>query len=251
MRVQIVEHGGALANGKPGDLMPGCDLPFYDGRKTADTIAVQSEVTPGYAIGTPRVVRYVGNREGYLTGRGMGSRPDDFVLAHSRVVHQSPHAVLYFAEQAPCFRADDTRTALERSIDLSYAGKGVLYGDTPTPYGAISLARDWPPTQPELALLLRSTRFFYSWDAWTQTNVDALACGCILVVLGYGPWKSGDLDASELGRIPRLDSEHQTIDVDAYEAARAALLARRDDLIASWPSRVDATLAAIERHFAR
>jgi hypothetical protein len=251
VRVQIIERGGALAPGKPGDLMPGCVLPFYDGRKTVETIAWQSEVTPGYAIGVPRVVRYVGNREGYLTGQGMGARADDFVLAHSRAVHPNPGAVLFFADYPPHFNRRGAAPVLARTLDACYPGKGELYGATPTPEGVLTVGRDWPRTQPELATMLRSVRFFYSWDAWTQTNVDAIACGCILVILGYGPWSPADIDGSELGKIPRLDGEHQQIDLDAYEADREALFARRDALIASWPERVDSALAAIEHHFAR
>jgi hypothetical protein len=61
----------------------------------------------------------------------------------------------------------------------------------------------WPRTKKELALLLRNCRFLYSWDLLSQTNIDALFCGSIPVIMSTLPLKTlEELNGGELGIHP-------------------------------------------------
>lgn len=44
----------------------------------------------------------------------------------------------------------------------------------------------------ELAVLLKNTRYFYTWDYCTQTVVDAMLCGAIPVYMSVAPYKHFD-----------------------------------------------------------
>lgn len=219
-------------------------------RHLLDTAYVMyPEVMIGNPFGAKKVIRYFGNREGYCNGKLIGINPNDFLLAHSRATRADAHYVLFNAEINPVFNSVGSAPSKDRTMDATYVGKGYLYGKVGLVDNTIYVGRDWPTTQGQLAIFFRHTRFFYTWDSWTQTNVEAVLCGCVPFFLRYEPWTEADIDGSELGRIPRLDHNNRTVNEPEFQAQRKALEDRIAYLGASWDERVKTFTAKVEQHF--
>ena len=239
-----------LRPGRDTDRAPGCELPFAtEDSVTPETVVVYPETVEGNLLHASRVVRYLGNREGILSRKPMGASESDFILAHSRILHPAPHAVLYSADLAPCFNAEGTLITGERVLDCTYVGKGTLYGTCDVPKGTLYIDRLWPAGQEQLAILLRQTRLFFTWDSWSQINVEALACGCIPVFLRDAPYTAAELDSAECGALPRADGGAAELNLEQFEIARIAHLERFRAVGATWDAQLDLALEKIADHF--
>lgn len=216
----------------------------------ADSIVVYPEVVIANPLNAKKVVRYFGNRESYCNGRTVMAGSKDFIVAHSCVIHPKPDYVLFSAEVNPCFNGVGARYFEERTMDVTYIGKGYIYGNVGIIPNTVYIAREWPTTQEQLAILMRQTRFFYTWDAWTSTNMEAVLCGAVPVILHYDPWKPEELDASELG-LPRaeiVDGEVK-LDADKFLKERIELMKKIDVMTISWDDRVREFAGKVEEHF--
>jgi hypothetical protein len=80
-------------------------------------------------------------------------------------------------------------------MDCTYIGKGVKFGDCFKVPGSVGIERNWPSDKEGLAMMLRNTRYFYTWDVVSQTNIDALLCGAIPVVMRWSPVSPAALEA--------------------------------------------------------
>jgi hypothetical protein len=168
-----------------------------------NAIVIYPEIVSGNPLQASRVVRYMLNREGVASKRSMEASETDFILTFSRIYHEYPHATLMKLSMECLFNNECTTNSLMRPIDLTYFGKGPLYNECFVVPNSIALPRGWPQTKRELALLLRNSRFFYTWDIISQTNIDALFCGSIPVIMCTDPFESMDeLNRSELGIHP-------------------------------------------------
>lgn len=207
------------------------------------------EVMIGNPLGAKKVIRYFGNREGYCNGKKIGIGPSDFLLAHSVATRKDAHYVLFNSEINPVFNHAGSVPTMQRSLDATYIGKGYLYGQVGIVNNTLLIGRDWPKPQEQLAVLLRSVRIFYTWDSWTQTNVEAVLCGAIPCFLRYEPWTEEDLDGSEIGRIPRLDNNNQVIDINKFQEEQKKLIDRVAYIASSWDERVRTFTQKVEQHF--
>jgi hypothetical protein len=167
------------------------------------SIVIYPEVITGNPLGAERVVRYLLNREGFVGRNRMNNSDDDFILAFSKIYHDNPHAILFKVSHNSIFNVKASKPALRRSIDLTYIGKGSLYDDCFVIKNTIELARQWPKTKAELALLLKNSRYYYTWDCISQTNTDAIFCGVIPIFMSALPLNSfEDMHKTELGQFP-------------------------------------------------
>jgi hypothetical protein len=204
-----------------------------------DGIVIYPETIHGNPLQATRVVRWMGNKDGALREkRGMGAAPTDFIVAHSKVIRPDADFVLYYSYVNPCFNDIDASPE-KRVMNATYIGKGYLYKN---PIGIIKntlwIERKWTSTQEQLAFLLKHIACVYTWDCWSQTNVDAILCGAVPFFLQYDPFTSDEIDSAELGRIPRLDGDHRSFDLEQFKRERFALMARIGTLQATWPVRV-------------
>lgn len=236
--------------GAPGAVNPEWKAPLCHGPgDVPGSIVVYPEIIHENPLGAEKVVRYFGNRDGYLTGKKVSIGPSDYVVAHSRVIRRDAGNVLYYPEINPCFHADGTEPLSRRTVECTYDGKGVLYGPVYPIPGTIAIRRNWPPSQVELAELLRRTRVLHTWDPWTSTNVEAILCGAALKVYRYEPWTPWDLDECEIGPIPIIDRGRELPTDEEFERQRAEMLERIVGLQASWPERFRQFVEDVERHF--
>lgn len=169
-----------------------------------DGIVIYPEIITGNPIGGSRVVRYLLNKEGAIGGNSMEASDKDFILSFSKSFHDKADAYLIKLTAHPIFSNKNTKPAAERTLDLTYIGKGQNYDVCFIVRDTVEITRQWPQSREDLAILFKQTRFFYTWDAISQTNLDALFCGAIPIFLTARPYESFEsLDENDIGYIPK------------------------------------------------
>jgi hypothetical protein len=169
-----------------------------------DGVVVYPEVLQGNPLNAARVVRYVLNTPA-ANGRPMLEGTGDFIVSFNSKYWPNPHAIASMFFDEPVFNDHDTRPALQRTMDCTYVGKGVSYGECFRIPGSVSITRNWPEDKEGLATLLRNTRYFFTWDVNSQTNVDAILCGAIIVVPRWAPF-TPDIFETDFGPVPYAES---------------------------------------------
>lgn len=170
----------------------------------ADGVVIYPEIITGNPVGGRRVVRYLLNKEGAIGGNSMEASEDDFILSFSKSFHDRANAHLIKLSRQPIFNTYDSKPTAERTLDLTYIGKGSNYDNCFVVKDTVEITRLWPQSREELATLFKNTRFFYTWDAISQTNLDALFCGAAPIFLTARPHDSFEsLDKNEIGHIPK------------------------------------------------
>jgi hypothetical protein len=226
-------------------------LTDWNPQRIDECFVVYPEAILGNPLNAKRVIRYFLNRDGIMNNRKVELGPHDFILAHSRVMHPNPQHVCYFADVNPLFHNEGTRPAEHRHLDITYIGKGALYGVTEPIPGTVEITRTWPATKEQLAMLLRNCRFFYTGDACSAVNVEALACGAIPAFFNNGPWTNEDIDNFEPGVFPRLYEGIQAGDnfYAEFETGRTRYLQRMRDYTEGWDASVAQMVEKVDRHF--
>jgi hypothetical protein len=225
---------------------------------SAETFESSYMIYPEMILGNPlnakKIIRYFGNKNGILkNGARVQIGPDDFVLAHSKVIDPNAHHVAFFARQDPLFNNAGTHPTADRKLDITYIGKGALYGISGTVPNTIAVTRQWPQEKTQLAMLLRNCRFFYTGDAWSNINVEALACGAIPVFLHNGPWTDEEIDGTELGTFPRVVKSAGKIDsafFKKFDQRRVRFLNQVKAIEREWDQRVIELVEKADAHFA-
>ena len=174
-------------------------------RKLIDeAYVVYPEVLQGNPLDAPRVVRYVLNSPA-ANGYPMLEGERDFIVGFTRQFWDTPNSVATLIVEEPVFNDEHSRPATERSMDCTYVGKGVNYGACFRVPGSVSIERHWPAEKEALAVMLRNTRYFFTWDLVSQTNIDALMCGAIPVILRWAPFTPAIFE-TDFGPFPSADS---------------------------------------------
>jgi len=158
--------------------------------------------------------------------------PDDFILAYSKIYSDHADYVLTKPFHNPSFTDNETLTWANRTLDLTYIGKGKDFSQCHRIDKTILVERDYPRDKEQLALLLRQCRFFFTWDCVSATNYDALMCGAIPVLLHDKQIPRSKINQMEIGKFPRinfssieelpggLNFDKELIDVDVADFKR-------------------------------
>lgn len=233
-------------------LPPCCDIGRL--RDLIDAAyVIYPEVLPGNPLNARRVVRYVLNSPA-ANGYPMREDKDDYIVAFSSAFWPNPHSIATMVFEEPLFNDDKSRPALERTMDCTYIGKGVQFGDCFRLQGSVLIERAWPADKESLSIMLRNTRYFHTWDLISQTNVDALLCGAIPVVCRWSPFTAAVFD-SEFGSFPYAEStiENGVITVahnhKVFEEKRRQYLQSYRTAARARARTIWAMAAEIERHF--
>jgi hypothetical protein len=204
-------------------------------------------------LGAKNVVRYFLNRDGILKkGATVNVGATDFILTHSKVMRPDAQHVCHFSMMNPLFNRDNTLPPQLRKLDITYIGKGSLYGYAGKVDDTVEITRNWPATKEELAAMLRNCRFFYSADACSYINNEALSCGAIPVFIHNGPWTDAEIDSFEGGTLPRV-RPNATLDENffpQFEVARDQYLKRVQACEQRWEPSVQEMIEKVDRHFA-
>jgi hypothetical protein len=161
--------------------------------------------------------------------------------------------VCFFSKMNPIFHRHGSLPPHDRRMDITYIGKGELYGVTGKIENTVVITRYWPAAKEELAAMLRNCRLFYTADACSNINNEALACGAIPVFMHNGPWTEAEIDAFEPGPMPRLRlGESLTAAGFAqFELARERYLTGLEALEQRWDASVQEFVEKVDLHFAR
>jgi hypothetical protein len=160
---------------------PGCirhNLPIENSEAVAqfisESIIIYPEIINGNPLGGNRVVRYVL----YFTENVF---PGEFVCTFRKMFFENADHVLFKTLIPEHMNDHNTQAWSERTLDCTYFGKGPKYTECVRIPGTLLIERDWPRDQEQLALILKQSRFLYTFDCVSSTNDDALMCGCIPV----------------------------------------------------------------------
>lgn len=211
-------------------------------------IVIYPEMVKGNPLNAPRVVRWLGHKEGALWDNSMDAQPDDYIMAHSKVLRPNADYVLFYPFMNSCFNSDGAPPE-KRVLNATYIGKGYLFGDVGIIKNTLWIERKWPSTQEQLAFILRHVACFYTWDSWSATNVNAIMCGAVPFFLNYKPFTQEDVDGTELGIIPRLDKINSKFDLVKFTEQREALIERMITLQASWLPRVKELMDRLNQRY--
>ncbi len=214
-----------------------------------DGIVVYPDLIIGNPLGANRVVRYVLN---FSTAPFEG----DFVLSFSRFYSAYAHHTLFKVFHHDAFNSNGALPWHQRSLNLTYFGKGPSFLECKQIPNTVVVERDWPRDKDQLALLLKQCKFFFTWDCVSSTNLDAVICGAIPVFLHEKQLLRSELGKSELGEIPCASFnsiDHLpggvNVDNDGIRIAFAEFNARYFHYLESWPDRVAEFARVCERHF--
>lgn len=146
-------------------------------------IVIYPELITGNPLKANNVVRYFLNFDGAISGSKSEYDESDYIITFSKIFKEDYNDLLCKPITNPSFNSDGCRPYAERTLDITYIGKGASFCDCYVIDGSVEITRTWPQTKAELATLLKQTRYFYSWDNISSTNLDALLCGAAVVLL--------------------------------------------------------------------
>ncbi len=218
-----------------------------------NSIVIYPEVVQLNPLGAPNVLRYMLNSPSN-NGYSVFHTPEDYIVAWSRTYWDNPDDILTILFDDPVFHDKDTLPSEQRSMDLTYIGKGGEFGECFKMPGTVMLERRWPGDKESLAILLRNTRYLLTWDLVSQTNLDALRCGAIPVVLRWHPF-SQEILMTEFGEIPMAElqvaegSAQVIYDADTFNIKREALLNNYRHIANTLTERVRIFAENAERYF--
>ena len=217
-------------------------------------ITIYPEIISGNPLKARNIVRYFLNSDGAITGSKSLYQPNDFCLAFSKHYFDKPHAYLIKPVLTPEFNGINAPLFDERKLNLTYFGKGHKYASCFRAQDSVILPSDWPKSKAELALLLKNTRYLYSWDSQSSIITDAICCGAKPVLLQFNQISREKLDDHEFGRIPYLVGliKDGTIDIQDnkdYEILRYQFLKNFRNFENQWIKNVGDVINKIFIHF--
>ncbi len=83
-------------------------------------------------------------------------------------------------------------------MDATYFGKGLKYVECNVIPDTVLIERDWPRDQKQLAVILKSTRFLFSFDGCSGIHTDAMMCGAVPVILHEKQLTRAELNSGEV-----------------------------------------------------
>jgi hypothetical protein len=168
-------------------------------------IVVYPDIIRGNPLNSKKVVRYMLNKNGLITGNPIIYGSNDFIISYQKIFEPNAHFNLYLADfDLTLVPNRDSILNLNKNISLTYVGKGGKYGDTIRIGGTISL--DWKKSHEEYILLLENAKYLFTWDQMTGVVFDAVIYGCIPVIVSKNPWSFDEINRQEL-LIPYLTLE--------------------------------------------
>jgi predicted O-linked N-acetylglucosamine transferase (SPINDLY family) len=222
--------------------------PAADFRDLIDrAIVVYPESLPGNPLSAPRVVRALQDGEGEPD-------PGEFLVRFNR--GRAPRAGFAMELVAREPGATDTGTLppMARQMDCTYLGEAPRFGTCfPLP-GTFLVDSMTAPDRESLLVLLKHTRYLYTWDLDSILTLDALGCGAIPVEVKKIPGAPGRL-RPVLGEIPaaaiRVAGINLSVEVDpeAFRTRRAEFLERHQAHLEAVPGQVRKLIEAVNLHF--
>jgi hypothetical protein len=169
----------------------------FDEIDFTNDIVVYPDIIVGNPLNSKKVVRYMLNKNGFITGNLITYHPEEFILSYQKIFEPNAHFNLFLSDDnLTLVPKRESILNLNKNISLTYVGKGGKYGDTVRIGGTISL--DWKKSHEEYILLLENAKYLFTWDQMTGVLYDAIIYGCIPVIVSKNPWTFKEIDEQEL-----------------------------------------------------
>lgn len=189
----------------PSLLDPDGDYYDYTNNRSSDEIQdfilnsciIYPDIVRGNPIGAKMYVTYV-------LGKPTFKIESPFIATYSALFIDNSDYILYKPFISEFMNPTGTTHWTERKLSLTYIGKGQEYLECSIIPGTVLIERDWPRDKQQLAALLRNCRFFFSWDAVSATNTDAVLCGAVPIIMHDRQIPRAVLNSGELGAFPEI-----------------------------------------------
>ena len=202
-------------------------------------------------MGASRIVRYIlCHNESYTA-----QFANEYVLSFSKLFHSNPNAYLFQSLPNENFHSRGVPHWSKRTMDLTYFGKGPGFIDCFRIPETLVLTRTWPEDKNQLGILLRQCRYFFTWDAVSQTNFDAIACGAVPVFLHDRQTTREALSRGEPGAYPNIrladlnDKESVICDVEEIDKQMSEMNSKIEWLKESFPERVSRFASDVHKFY--
>lgn len=160
-------------------------------------VVIYPDLIIGNPLGAKKTIRYILNfNPSCFSG--------DFVLSYSNIYSEFSNFVLTKPFHQSFLTDHGTQPWLNRTLDLTYIGKGSQFIDCHRIENTILVERDYPRDKEQLALLLKQCRFFFTWDCVSATNYDAVLCGAIPILLHDKQIDRQKINKMEVGAFPKI-----------------------------------------------
>jgi hypothetical protein len=127
-----------------------------------------------------------------------------FLISYFNFFIKNPNYILCKPFLSPFINDKETNHWSQRTLNLTYIGKGVKDGPSPVP-GTILVERNWPSDKNQLGILLKNCKYFLTWDNLSATNFDAVLCGAVPVLMKDNFLPNDLVNQSEFGAFPKID----------------------------------------------
>ena len=176
------------------------------------------------------------------------------IVCFSKNYWPTPKPTLTLLVDEEIFNETGTLPAESRSMDCTYVGKGADFGPCFKIPGSVMIERKWPADKESLAVMLRNTRYLFTWDLVSQTNYDAVRCGAIPVVTRWHPYTKEILN-TEIGELPHgeiavIDGQAKIlIDPDSFKEKKEKFLANYLNIAVNNRDRVNSFIHEMDAYF--
>lgn len=240
---------------KPELYVPGHlrhQLPMENPQKTLtefleNGFLIYPEIIKGNPLAAKRVVRYVLAKED-------SEYAGEFVCTFSRLFRKKYDHALFKMTVPSIMNEKNTHNWRDRKMDATYFGKGPKFIDCHRIPDTLLIERDWPRDQEQLGIILKQTRFLFSFDTISSIHNDAIMCGCIPVLLHDKQIHRDEIAKSEL-RYPsiRLRDLSNKNSVAFNVSQVEAEISQFKNVVAyyqdTWSQRVEVFAKACTSHF--
>ena len=216
-----------------------------------DGVVIYPDLVPDNPLNAKRVVRYLLYKNHGYVAQG----PNEYVVSFSKVFHDTPNSYLFKTSLDEELTVKDSRHWEDRTLDITYFGKGPNFTACFLIPGTLALSRTWPEDKAQLGALLRQCRYFFTWDSVSQTNVDEIACGAIPVLLQDKQAAPEELGRGELGPYPNIklaDLNNRSSIEGEIESIKGCIERVNRNIIhyrESWPSSVNDFSKSVNKFF--
>jgi len=159
-------------------------------------LIIYPEIIYGNPLNGKNIIRYLLNKEGALKKWGMNAGPNDYMLVFSKIYRHKFNGKLFYPNDLDWL--DKGMLSNNKTIDLTYIGKGIKYGINSKIFETLEITRSWPADKASFHNLLKKCKYFYSFDTLSATNTDAMLAGAIPFVFELGPTKLEEISNAEI-----------------------------------------------------
>ncbi len=211
-------------------------------------IIIYPEIIKGNPIGAKRVCRYV-------LMKSDEEYKNEYIATYSKTFTRQYHYLLTKVLLSSHMNDDGTVHWTNRKLDATYFGKAPKFMECFRFPNTLLIERDWPRDQEQLSLVLKNTRFLYSFDCITSTIFDAIMCGCVPIMLHDKQLPREEINADEFGPRPNIviayDSGNMVLkyDVKQIDQQMKEFQHRCRVLMNGWGSRVKDFATKCALHF--